>query len=301
LDFDQQEQTQTLYNNPGTNGSQVILAADASTETYAGTGTPAVNGILGVANPAANPTAAAPTTSSPAPATPATPTGNGAYSNIKNTTQYAVNKIDTAIKTAPGKITRLGISVIVDDKAVDDAAAAKIKNLLTPYVNTERGDVLSIERMTFPNSAVVDSATSGALDASGSGGGLMGMLRMVFTALIVLVAMFLAWRSIRKAGKGDVASTIDLRELDKVRAEIRELTESPSALRGPSSLYSMERASLPAGDGSDPFSLAPIPMSRAAAMATQMEAEITDLIDQQPDEVAILLRNWLAERRTARR
>jgi flagellar M-ring protein FliF len=298
LDFDQQEQTQTLYNNPGTDGSQVILAADASTETYAGTGSSAINGILGVANPAADPTAAAPTTT--APVTP-TPTGSGAYSNVKNTTQYAVNKIDTAIKTAPGKITRLGISVVVDDKAVDDAAAAKIKSLLTPYLDTERGDVLSIERMTFPDSAVTDSATSSALDASASGGGLMGILRMVFTALIVLVAMFLAWRSIRKAAKGDVASTIDLRELDKVRAEIRELTSGPGTSAIPSSLYSSERVLLPASDGSDPYSLDPIPMSRAAVMATQMEAEITDLIDRQPDEVAALLRNWLADRRSVRR
>jgi flagellar M-ring protein FliF len=297
LDFDQQEQKQTLYNNPGDSGTPVILNADTASETYGGTPTTSINGVLGVANPAVDPTAPATTPTTVAP----TAAAAAGYSNVKNSTEYAVNKIDTAIKTAPGKITRLGISVIVDDKAVDDAAAAKIKNLLAPYLDTKRGDVLSIERMSFPDSAVSDEATTAALDASASGGGLIGMLRMVFTALIVLAAMLLAWRSIRKAGKGDVASTIDLRELDKVREEIRELTAGPTRASGPTSLYSADRAALPLGDGLDPFLLDPIPMSRAAHMATQMEAEITDLIDRQPDEVAVLLRNWLADRRTVRR
>ncbi len=55
------------------------------------------------------------------------------------------------------------------------------------------------------------------------------------------------------------------------------------------------------GGDLEPFTLAPIPVSRAAAMAGQIEAEITELVDRHPDEVAVLLRSWLAERRAPRR
>ena len=169
-------------------------------------------------------------------------------------------------------------------------------DLIEPIAESgaETADLLTVQNIDFDTTeaaAAQAQLEAAAASSSSSSGGIVGLLKIVFTALIILVSLFFAWSSIRKAGKGDVTSTIDLRELEVVREELRELTKGSIALpaSGESGI-----AALPAAD---PFSLDPIAPSRAAMMANHIEGEISELIDAQPDEVALLLRNWLAERR----
>jgi flagellar biosynthesis/type III secretory pathway M-ring protein FliF/YscJ len=131
----------------------------------------------------------------------------------------------------------------------------------------------------------------------------MGILKMVFTFLIIVVALFFAWRSTRKARSGDLTSTIDLRELEAVRQELRDLVPGAAGMALPSGAAGSDKALMPgtAGPVQEVWNLDPIPVSRTAALATQMETEISELVEQQPEDVAVLLRSWLSERRTARR
>jgi flagellar M-ring protein FliF len=260
--------------------------------------------------------------------TVATSTGsNTGYTNASEKSQYAVDTLNSTTIAAPGRIRNLGISIVFDPNgpgtadaattgatnvapattvsaAAADAIKTKIQSLVSPYVDTTRGDVLSVEAMAFDSSAATFASTQLATSGvSSSPNALVGLLKMVFTALIVLLALFFAWRSIRKAGKGDLSTTIDLRDLEVVREELRSM--SPGALTGGSAGLA-ERALAAGGDANgenpwNPAQLEPIPISRAASMASQMEEEISLLVEAQPDEVALLLRNWLAERRTVKR
>ncbi|MGE0307533.1 MAG: flagellar basal-body MS-ring/collar protein FliF, partial [Acidimicrobiia bacterium] len=301
LNFDQREDQQTTYQKPFTvNADGTItaiddlrLAQDKATELYNAAG--ANTGVLGVdGTPLVTDTTVAGTPTTVAGQTTASTTPG--YANTKDLAQFAVNRVDTAIKSAPGKIDRLGISVIVDKSVIaDDAARTNIETLLKPFIDAQRGDQLTVQNLDFDTTeatAAQAQLEAAASSSSSSSGGIVGLLKIVFTALIILASLFFAWSSIRKAGKGDVTSTIDLRELEVVRDELRELTKGSLAL--PASGESGSTA-LPAAD---PFSLDPIAPSRAAMMANHIEGEISELIDAQPDEVALLLRNWLAERRT---
>lgn len=305
LNFDQREDQQTTYQKPFTvNPDGTItaiddlrLAQDKATELYNAAG--ANTGVLGVdGTPLVTEATVAGTATTVAGQATATTVGSG-YVNSKDLAQFAVNRVDTAIKSAPGKINRLGISVIVDKAVIaDDAARTNIETLLTPFVDTARGDLLTVQNIDFDTTeaqvaqAQLEAAGSSGSSSSSSTGGIVGLIKIVVTALIILASLFFAWSSIRKAGKGELTSTIDLRQLETVRDELRDLTKGAIAL--PASGESGAMA-LPA---SDPFSLDPIAPSRAAMMANHIEGEISEMIDSQPDEVALLLRNWLAERRT---
>jgi flagellar M-ring protein FliF len=47
--------------------------------------------------------------------------------------------------------------------------------------------------------------------------------------------------------------------------------------------------------------MAPIPVSAEDLAREQVEIEIGEMIDREPEEVAQLLRGWLGDRRTTRR
>ena len=111
----------------------------------------------------------------------------------------------------------------------------------------------------------------------GSGqGGMLDLVRHVVTLLIIALVLFFAWRAIKKAESNRVPLRVplDLRELEA--ADTRALEAAASTPR----LSEIDRRALsPAAD-------------------TGVEGELTDLIEQQPDEVAQTLRSWLADRRT---
>ena len=113
--------------------------------------------------------------------------------------------------------------------------------------------------------------------AGGSGqGGMLDLVRHIVTLLIIALVLFFAWRAIKKAESNRVPLRVplDLRELEA--ADTRALEAAASTPR----LSEIDRRALsPAADSG-------------------VEGELTDLIEQQPDEVAQTLRSWLADRRT---
>ena len=106
---------------------------------------------------------------------------------------------------------------------------------------------------------------------------MLDLVRNIVTLLIVALVLFFAWRAIKKAEANRVPLRVplDLRELEA--ADTRAL-ESVGSM--PRLAESERRALAPASESGG------------------MEGELTDLIEQQPDEVAQTLRSWLADRRT---
>ena len=264
LNFDQQKTTSLTNSAPaGTAGKPLPQQQNTSDEKFTGGGSAVPNGVLGVTQPA-----------------PGAAGGSGGevYSKSTNQNTNALNQVFSAVQQAPGKINRLSVAVLLDSTVVKPADVANWTKQIPAAVgfSAKRGDVVQVTPVAF-SKAAQKAAKQQLSAASGSGSGqMLDLARNVITLLIVALVLFFAWRAIKRAEANRVPLRVplDLRELEA--ADTRALESVGSMPR----LSEAERRVLsPAADSG-------------------MEGELTDLIEQQPDEVAQTLRSWLADRRT---
>jgi flagellar M-ring protein FliF len=291
LDFDQRSTTTESFAQPAAGQTSPVVSESTSQETFAGPGAAAAaGGVLGTTGQNA-------TGQNTAGGNAASTANN--YSKNSADRSFAVGKVTEQVKSAPGKVTHLSVAVLLDDKV--KAAPDQINNLVTAAagLDTKRGDVVSVQAMAFDHSAA-DAATKeqkAAADAK-SKAQLMNLVRTVGVLLIVLVALFLAWRSAKKGGitryplpgmlpAGPVPA-------EALHAALTAIGAGPPAGGGAVSagagLDALERAA----DGGDRYEKA-LP---SAAPVADVNDELAELIDRQPDEVAAILRGWLADRRS---
>jgi flagellar M-ring protein FliF len=113
--------------------------------------------------------------------------------------------------------------------------------------------------------------------------------------LIVLVALFLAWRSARKAGVTRQPLTGVLPagpvQAEALHAALAALGAGNSPASAGGGLTGAHN--LAAVDAGDRYEAAALPTPSAPVV----NEELAELIDRQPDEVASILRGWLADRR----
>ena len=196
------------------------------------------------------------------------------YTKTEADRQFAVGKVTEQVMAAPGGIERLSVAVLLDGKVVSAGDIEKVQGLVTAAAGLDpaRGDSVEISRMNFDTTAT--DAAAKELEAAGEeSSDPLGMARNVGSVLIVLVVLALAYRSARQSAKlrYPVAVPIDL-----PRAEL----EAESSIEN--ALAASEAVSLPAPTEGRPM----------------VETHVGTLIDRQPDEVANLLRSWLADRRS---
>ena len=208
-------------------------------------------------------------------ATEATPIEEGDQNDYQKTEaerQFAVGKVTEEVLAAPGGVERLSVAVLLDDKVVSAGDMEEVQKLVTAAAGLDpnRGDSVEISRMTFDTSAA--DAAKKELE-TGEAGDPLGMARNVGAVLIVLVVLALAYRSARQSAKlrYPIAVPIDL-----PRAEL--------------AAESLTDAALPASDA--------VPLPATAESRPMVETHVGTLIDRQPEEVANLLRSWLADRRS---
>jgi flagellar M-ring protein FliF len=198
------------------------------------------------------------------------------------------------VKSAPGKVSRLSVAVLLDDKV--QVPPAEITNLVNAAagINSERGDLVSVQAMAFDRSAVEAAAEKEkAAAAAESKAQLFNLVRTGGVLLIVLVALFLAWRSAKKAGvtRYPVSGVLSAGpvQADALHAALNALGASASAT-GSSALDAAETRGL---GGGNPYDSERVALPSAPAV----NDELAELIERQPDEVASILRGWLADRR----
>ena len=267
LDFDERSTTTERFDQPAAGTTSPLVNESTSSETFAGPGaSTAAGGVLG-------------TTGQPADAAS---TANN-YEKQQAERSFAVGKVTEQVKSAPGKVSRLSVAVLLDDKV--KIAPAEITNLVNAAagIDGERGDVVSVQAMAFDHSATEAAAKEEkAAAAAKSKDQLFSLVRTGGVLLIVLVALFLAWRSAKKAG----VSRYPLPGvLSSGPVQADALHAALSALSAPGS------AGAPAVDPGDRFERAALPS------APVVNDELAELIERQPDEVASILRGWLADRR----
>ena len=240
------------------------LASSTKNEEYTGTGAGAT-GVLGPDN------IAVPSGSSTA----------GAYKSTTEDVTNSVNKSTEVVTAAPGAVQRQSVAVAVDAGAAKGLDMVSLSAMVAAAagVDATRGDTIAVQAMTF-DTTEAEAATKALAqaDATAKATAQTQLLTKAATGgaivlglIILIIVVSIARRSGRKARR----TALDLGELSVLGGA----GSDPLALEGVGADQLPALPFAPAQLGPDPIAL--------------KRAEIGALADEQPDEVADLLRGWL--------
>ena len=270
LNFDSKQTTSEEYVQPSPGTTPLPLSQTTSSEAYAGSGNAPSTGILGPDNIAVPTTSASP----------------GTYLNRSSTTDNAVGRVVQQVNTAPGAVQRLSVAVLLDSSTGAKIDTANVQKLVenAAGVQPSRGDSVQVSMMPFDTSAATQAQKDLAAAAKSKDmGKLLGYAKDAAIALIVLAAAFFFMRRSKKAQENSpLLSASERLELEDAR---------------------QMRALLSAQQDEIVQELTPAAPSRGNRLelgaVPSIDAEIGELVERQPEEVAQLLRGWLADRRTS--
>ena len=193
----------------------------------------------------------------------------------------AVGKVTERTVSAPGTVQRLSVSVVVDEENAGGVDLAQLTESVSAAagLDTQRGDTISVTRIAFDTTeaAAVAAELEAAAQAESSSSQ-QGLIRTVALAVLVVVIIVISLIAGRR--RKPTVDVIDISSFDNGSAALeraREMAALDAALAASKVDVGKERAAL--------------------ASAARAE-EVSDLVQRQPDEVAELLRTWLADRRS---
>lgn len=251
----------------------VPVQEDIETERLRGSGQTPVGGVLGPDNITV-PNANAGQT-------------NQEYDTERRRVTNPVGTQTTLTEQAPGRMARLNVAVMLDTNAAAGIAQDEVEALVAAAagVDPQRGDVVQVSRMPFDQTAAAQAAADAAAAAEQQRRDeLMTLIQNVGLALLLLLALLIGFRKSRKKTR-----TVEIGDLESVETPLPELPATPMAeLPPPPAEYALEDDEMPVIEAT------PVdPQSEARATA---RAEISALVEENPDEVARLLRGWISER-----
>jgi flagellar M-ring protein FliF len=185
--------------------------------------------------------------------------GEGTYERDDATREFGVGRTTTRTVQAPGTVEGLSVAVVVDENAV--VTDNELQQLVTAAagLDADRGDAVAISRVPAMELEEAPPADDGGL--------LDHIQTIVALASIVLIALGLFLMSRRRR---------EPEEPEKV---------VPAQMRPTTPLE-------PAGHAE-----APAPSPEELEPANRVRDEVAELVERQPEEIASLLRGWLADRR----
>ena len=280
LNFDETERSTETY----AQGETKVLKEQTASEKFTGSGAPP-GGTLGVTG---------------APAS-TTGTGNN-YEKNDTSREYGVDRVVETAKVAPGKVQRLSAAVVLDGSAEPVPPADKVEKLVGAAlgIDPERGDTIVVDTISF-DQTVAKAAKEAEAKAAGkeSTGKILDYVRTGVGALALLLVLFFLIRGLKQKktdvalpeiGPGSVAAAITAAQAAAGNTlGHAELPGSIPALVGAST------GQKAAGSPNAPALPGTVPLPSVTGSGEQ---DLLRLIDQQPEEMALLLRSWLADRRS---
>lgn len=261
LDLTEKQSTSEVFDSSDEE-SGVVVNERVASETYSGSQEPGDTGVLGPDGATVSETV----------------DGNeSAYSKDDTQRNYAVNRTVTSTVEAPGDVERLHVAVLVDEGSVTEVQAAEIEAMVATAagIDTQRGDQISVTRLTFDRGAreAVEEATTALEDAAATRAR-NTLIQTIVIGAIVLIAVLLAYRSVRRARR-EIATPIDIGEIRAARLDDDEDEDEVAALAPPPE---------------------PEPEPDPVALASQNALEeLSALADRSPEDVAQILQSWLAD------
>jgi flagellar M-ring protein FliF len=278
LDFDQIQTTSEEFGSVDGEAPPVV-SSTTNTETYTNTDT-APEGVLGGGE----------TT---------TDAQDSEYTKEAEQQVNAVDKHTTVAKQAPGKVARLSVSVLLDQAKSEGLNMATIEDGIAAAagINADRGDTIEVSRVAFDDTvAQAEEEARKEASADQRMDSLLGMLKSVGTVLFVAFGLMWGYRRMRGKPTEEVLSLEHL-ALGAGEDDLLELDEDDYVELAP------HHATVQI-EGEDPTTVLVqrrrhTELDRLPGLEERMaeNADIVDLIDRQPEDVALLLRGWLAERR----
>ncbi|SRR5665213_2443596 len=214
--------------------------------------------------------------------------GNGRYAGSEATRNYQVGEQTSKHVNAPGKVTRLSVAVLVNVPAaaalppgnnaapsyvVAAADVQKIRNAVSAAagIDATRGDQISVEAIPFAPEALALGGRGAATTTT-----VFGLPTVPFVALIVILAVVGAGFGLGMLRRRTFRPSSELPTFDSTLAEELPSFEEHPMLDGTPSIA------------------API---RSAADLTreQMIEYVTTVAQENPDNIAKLVKLWLAE------
>jgi flagellar M-ring protein FliF len=165
--------------------------------------------------------------------------------------------------TAPGKVEQMSVAVVMDDGSLTGVTvptADEIELLVAAAVglDTTRGDTISVSTIAFPAPEAADTTETPAAEAAPMD--VMAMIPQIVGGLVLLLVVGALLMMARGSSK---------------KSRVAALEVVQPALGGGG-------GAAPAGETDDGVSIHP---------------EVMNLVQRQPEEIAVLLRSWLADRR----
>lgn len=270
LDFDKRSATSETFTEPVTaDGQRALREQSLRTEEYTGAAAGQV-GVLG------------------ADGVPVGGEGSS-YTSDEARTSYAVNREVATTESAPGQIRRLSVAVLVDEAAIGPEQVAAVESLVNAAagISADRGDQVVVTRMPFDTSAAsLAESELAAAEAARKADERQKQLTTIATAALVLVVLAIAYRSVRGS-----------RRKRKLAADLAEAQRSVATTLLERQLASEE---LDTGATAAELQAASLP-PRRELVPSRAQARVAAMVEEQPEEVALLLRSWLGDRRGSKR
>jgi len=205
--------------------------------------------------------------------TTATGTGTGNYTNTQNTQTCETNQETKTVQQAPGTVESQSVAVLVNSKAVPKGLSLGTLQAgvaAAAGIDTARGDQLAFSAMPFNTASAQQEAKAAAAGATQvQKQAMTSLIRTAVVFLVIGIVLFLLWRSARKARKARPQTPVIAQS--ELAALARSWSDEPTG-------------QLPAV-GSD-------------SKALTETSDVNQFIDRQPDDVATMLRGWLADTRS---
>jgi len=196
-----------------------------------------------------------------APTTPSLVGGKATYSTSSSHVTYDYGKITTTTKTAPGRVVAMSVAVLVNSQATT-ISPAKIRSLVAAAAGVAPSPSNLISVVEAPFSNQAQEEAKQAARQAAAQAAHQSLLNLIKTGALGL-AVLVALLILWRSGRRER------------RTEVLIAPSEPLALPSP-------------------------PLQRELEAPNRAE-EVEALIDEQPEEVAALLRSWMAERSGAGR
>lgn len=207
-----------------------------------------------------------------------TTTPGSSFTTSQSQSSVATGQTQTTTVVAPGAIEAQSIAVVVNKNSLPagtSIAALQSEVAGAVGVNTARGDRLVMTALPFSTTQAQAAAKQAAAAAAAKKQQeMLSLIRGGVVGLVIAAALFLLWRSARKT-----------------RAE-----RPPLSLGPPVALPFDTMAAMPPMDETTE-----VPAIQVGRMSekpkVELASDMANFIDSQPDEVAILLRSWMQDRK----
>jgi flagellar M-ring protein FliF len=198
---------------------------------------------------------------------------NGNYAKTTTSTQSKVGTVTQTDTRAPGQVKHFSVAVVLNSAAAKGVSTAQVTSLVSAATGLQaaKGDTISVTKLPFSTTAAAQAAAAAkAAAAARKKAELEHLAEGGALVLLMLILLLLALRAAKR--RANQVEEIPLAELPEMRPSMPPVA-----------------------------AFAEPPTTQLPAASDQLHGDIDQFIDNHPDEIARLLRNWANERRRPER